>query len=189
MPGRWKLTLVLVLLVSTSSWLLYRLADEGTAREQLLRHNPDHYMENFTTTTMEEDGNIKNRLSADYMAHYPDNDTTELLRPKLEVFQQNKPPIFIIADKGWVTSDNEVILLTGAVKLWQDRSDGSRKMEIITTDVRILPDQEYAETDMPATFIDRRSTINATGVRAYFKDERVELLNNVQTIIQPDAGN
>lgn len=189
MPNRWKLALILVVLVAGSTWLLNYLSTDEDGRKTVIRHDPDYYMENFTTSTMEEDGNLKNRLSADYMAHYPENDTTELVRPRLEVFNENRQPLMIIADKGWVTSDNEVILLTGSVKLWQNNPGGDRKMEIITTDVRILPEQEYAETDMPATFISKRSTITATGVRAFFKEERVELLNNVQTIIEPEAAN
>lgn len=189
MVNRWKIAVVLIVLVTGSTWLMHRLGDESDKRDEILRHDPDYYMENFITTTMEEDGSLKNRLSADYMAHYPENDTTELDRPKLEVFRNNKQPLMIIADKGWVTSDNEVILLTGAVKLWEDEPDGIRKMEIVTTDVKILTEQEYAETDKPATFINRQSTITATGVRAYFREERVELLSNVQTIIKPDATN
>ena len=187
MLNRWKIAVILIALVIGSTWLLNRLGGNDKGKGEIIRHDPDYYMENFSTTTMEEDGSMKNRLSADYMAHYPENDTTELSRPYLEVFRNNKQPLMIIADKGWVTSDNEVILLTGAVKLWQNEPEGGRKMEIMTTDVRILPEQEYAETDMPATFINRQSTITGTGVRAYFKEERVKLLNNVQTIIEPET--
>ena len=132
---------------------------------------------------MNTDGTPKNRLHADYMAHYPDNDTSELVNPRLEVFQQDKQPMFIVADKGWVTSNNEVILLTGEVNIWQDDNAGNRKMEINTTDVRILPGQEYAETDNEATFTNSDMVTTATGVRAYFKEERIVLLDNVHTRI------
>jgi lipopolysaccharide export system protein LptC len=186
MQSRWKFALTLVVLAAGSAWLLNRLAGTDTTGTGQIRHDPDYYMENFRTTTMEQDGTLKNILSADYMAHYPDNDTTELHGPRLEVFRKDKSPVNIIADKGWVTEDNEVILLTGNVKFWQDDPDGNRKLEIITTDVRILPEQEYAETDKPAKLIARRTTVNATGVRAYFDESRVELLDNVQAKILPE---
>lgn len=189
MTNRWKIAVFLIALVIGSTWLLHRLGDVDDKKDEIIRHDPDYYMENFTTTTMEEDGSLKNRLTADYMAHYPENDTTELNRPQLEVFRKDKQPLMIIADKGWVTSDNEVILLTGAVKIRENGQDGARKMEITTTDVRILTEQEYAETDKPATFTNRQSIITATGVRAFFREERVELLSNVQTTIEPDATN
>lgn len=186
MPFRWKIAVALLLLATGSAWLLNRLAGTETAKKEIVGHDPDYYMENFTTTTMKEDGTPKNKLSADYMAHYPDNDTTELRSPRLEVFRKDELPVNIIADKGWVTEDNEVILLTGNVKFWQDDKTGYRKIEIITTDVRILPKQEYAETDKPVKLIARRTTVNATGVRAYFDESRVELLNNVQAKILPE---
>ena len=188
MQARWKFAIILVLLAAGSAWLLNKLSGRDSEIQIQSEHYPDYYMENFITTTMEQDGTLKNKLHADYMAHYPDNDTTELDNPMLEVSRSDGPPVRITADKGWVTEDNEVILLTGNVKLWQDADDGSRKLEIITTDVKVLPELEYAETDQPATLIGNRTTIKSTGVRAYFKENRVELLNNVHTTIQPETS-
>ncbi|MBM2829588.1 MAG: hypothetical protein HW411_378 [Gammaproteobacteria bacterium] len=186
MAARWKIIIVLGLLAIGSAWLLNYLAGGKSTTKNALSHEPDYYMENFTTITMEQDGTAKNKLYAEYMAHYPDDNTTELLKPVLEVFQQNKLPIMIIADKGWVTADNEVILLSGNVKLWQDDEAGERKLEVITSDVRILMDQEYAETDKPATLTSKRTIVNSTGVRAYFKENRLELLHNVHGKILPE---
>jgi lipopolysaccharide export system protein LptC len=186
MPARWKTVIILILLASASAWLLNKLTSgESTAMSQI-RHDPDYYMENFTTWTMEEDGNPKNILTADYMAHYPDSDALELVNPRLEVYRKDKLPVRIIADKGWVTDGNEVILLTGNVRLWEEDAAGNKKLEIISTDVRILPDQEYAETDNPARLIRGNIITNATGLRAWMKESRLELLGNVQTIISPE---
>jgi lipopolysaccharide export system protein LptC len=134
---------------------------------------------------MNQDGTPKNKLFADYMAHYQDDDTTELLEPKLEIYRENKPPLFVTADKGWVTADNEVILLTGDVYLRQDDNNGALELEIITTDARILLEQDYVETDKPITINDERTTVKSVGMRAYLQQERIELLNNVRTKIKP----
>lgn len=187
MQSRWKIAIVLILLASGSAWLLDKMVGGNTITKQETEHYPDYYMNNFTTTTMEQDGTLKNKIYADHMAHYPDDDTTELDNPKLEVFRKEGLPVMITSDKGWVTSDNEVILLTGNVTLWQNANDGSRAMEIVTKDVKVLTKQDYAETDQPATFTGNRTIINATGVRAYFNESRIELLNNVHTTIKPET--
>ncbi len=148
-------------------------------------HFPDYYMENFSTLTMEQDGSPKNRLYADYMAHYADDDTTELTRPRLEIYKPDKPPMVITSDKGWVTSDNKVILLSGKVNLWQNNREGLRELEVITADVRVLLDQDYAETDRHATIKRQNTVVNTDGVRAYFKRNRIELLDNVHGKIEP----
>ena len=188
MQSRWKVAIILVFIAAGTAWLLDKLAGGDIAREKRSEHYPDYYMENFVTTTMEQDGTPKNKLYADYMAHYPDDDTTELDNPRLEVYRQDGLPVMIVSEKGWVTSDNEVILLTGNVTLWQNNEDGSRKLEIKTRDVKVLAEQEYAETDQPAQLVGNRTVINSTGVRAYFKENRVELLSNVHTTIQPEKS-
>ena len=183
MSMRLKVSAILLVLAGTSAWLLHLLSSGSQEYVGDESYEPDFYIERFITTEMNMDGTPKNRLHADYMAHYPDNDTSELVKPRLEVFQQDSNPLIIIADKGWVTSDNEVILLTGEVNIWQDDGTGNRKMQINTTDVKILPGQEYAETDNEATFTNSDSVTTATGVRAYFKEERIVLLDNVHTRI------
>lgn len=183
--GRWKLALILIIAAGFSYWALEKLSGDKITKLSKLAHYPDYYMENFTTLTMNQDGTPKNRLHAIYMAHYPDDNTTELHKPELEIFRQDKPPIIVNADKGWVTSNNEVILLTGNVYLHQNDESGELKFEIITEDVRVLVDQKYAETDKPATLIGKRSVVNSIGMRAYLQEQRMEFLSNVQTTIEP----
>lgn len=185
MYNRWTIALFLGVLAIGSAWLLNRLTEEKSITSTFLRHDPDYYMENFSTLTMNLDGTPKNKLFAEYMAHYPDDDTTELIKPRLEVYRKGKTPVVAISDKGWVTSDNEVILLTGTVKLWQDNINGERELELVTSDVKILTKQEYAETDKAATMKGKRTIATAVGVRAYFKENRIELLNNVYGKILP----
>jgi len=182
---RWKIVVVLSMLAIGSTWLLNRLTDTGSTETAVLRHDPDNYMRELTTLTMNHDGSPKNKLYADYMAHYPDDNTTELINPKLEIFRLGKPPTTITAEKGWVTEDNEVILLNGETRLIQLDAEGIRELEIITSDVRVLMDQEYAETDKPATILGEKTTIKSTGMNAYLGENRLELLNNVYTKILP----
>lgn len=184
--GRWNLALALIIAATVSYWTLDKLTRDDLKKLNALAHYPDFYMENFTTLTMRRDGTPKNRLSADYMAHYPDDNTTELIAPELEIFRPDQPPLVVNADRGWVTSDNAVILLTGNVYLHQNDENGDPELELITEDVRVLVDKEYAETDQPATLINKRSVVNSIGMRAYLQEQRMEFLNNVQTTIEPE---
>jgi lipopolysaccharide export system protein LptC len=184
-PLRWKIVIALSLLAIGSAWLLNRLTDTESIEISVLRHDPDTYMHDLITLTMNQDGTPKNKLYADYIAHYPDDNTTELINPKLEIFRLGKPPTIITAEKGWVTEDNEVILLSGNTRLLQLNNEGDRELEIITSDVRVLMDQEYAETDKPTTIFGKKTTIKSTGMNAYFGENRLELLHNVYTKILP----
>ena len=127
----------------------------------------------------------KNKLHADYMAHYPNDDTTELLNPRLELFRIDKPPTNITAEKGWITSNNEVILLSGAVRLRNEDKNGDLELQVDTSDVKILVNEDYAETDKHAIITGPRSRIETDGLRTYMNQNKVELLNNVRGKINP----
>ena len=168
-----------------SAWMMNRMGTQGSEGEAASSRDPDYYMEDFTSLTMRDDGTPKDRLQALYMAHYPDNDTTELLQPKLEVFRRNNTPVYVTADKGWVTSNNNVILLKGKVRLWENDAAGERSLEVKTSQARVLMKEEYAETSEYATITTKQATITGTGMKAYLKDSRLEVIKHEKTVIEP----
>ncbi|MBI1731330.1 MAG: LPS export ABC transporter periplasmic protein LptC [Gammaproteobacteria bacterium] len=179
----WLLGLFLV--AGLTTWLLRYLTAERGGPDAGAFHDPDYYMEDFSTLTMEEDGRPKHRLRAVYMAHYPADDTTELLRPGMEIYRIGRLPLFISAERGWVTDDNNVVILRGAVRLWEDDAAGRRVLQVDTTEARVLLDSEYAETDRPAVIVSGSSTISGTGMRAYLKESRLEVRKHERTTIAP----
>ena len=181
-----RLIIVAFLIVTAlaSAWLLNVVSQQRPASYAESLHEPDYYMEDFTTLTMKDDGTPKSSLYAVHMAHFPDNDTSELLQPKMEMFRSSRLPLYVSADKGWVTADNEVILLKGNVQLWEDNEDGERILQVNTEMARVLVEQDYAETDKPATIKMKRTTVNGIGLRAYFDDSRLEILKDVHTYIE-----
>ena len=174
----------LFLAAGLTTWMLRYLSNERESADVGDFHDPDYYMEDFSTLTMEEDGRPKSRLRAVYMAHYPDNDTTELLQPIMEVYRIGRLPLFISAERGWVTDDNNVVVLRGAVRLWEDDAAGKRVLQVDTSAARVLLDSEYAESDQPAVIVSKSSTISGTGMRAYFKESRLEVVKHERTIIE-----
>jgi lipopolysaccharide export system protein LptC len=169
-----------------TTWLLRYLGTERVGPGEQVFHDPDYYMEDFSTLTLEEDGRAKNRLKAVYMAHYQDNDTTELLKPAMEIYRVGRLPLYLSAERGWVTDDNNVVVLRGNVRLWEDDAAGKRVLQVDTTEVKVLLDSEYAETDQRAVIVSKSSTITGTGMRAYLKESRLEVIKHERTTI--DSG-
>lgn len=188
MKRRILILAVLGCIALTSGWLLNQLTQEESEIEASLFHDPDYYMEDFTSYSMNKDGTLKNKLQAVYMAHYPKNDTTELYNPEMKIFRVGNVPLFIKAEKGWVTDENEIVLLQGKVRMWEVNEDGVTDMQVDTTNVKVLLVEEYAETDQYATIVSRGSTITGTGIRAHFKDSRLEVLNHERTVIERTPG-
>lgn len=176
---------LLVLAALGSAWVMNRMGQEESdtgVRGDF--HEPDYYMEDFNALSMREDGSPKHRLRGLYMAHYPDDDTTELLEPTMKIFRIDNTPLYVNADKGWVTTNKEIVLLRGDVTMWEEDVAGSRNLRVNTSEVRVLTEEEYAETDQYATIETDRTTITGTGMRAYFKDSRLEVIDHERTIIE-----
>lgn len=185
MPKRTLLLILLIIVAIGSAWYMNRLTVTESKNLSTQAVAPDYYLENFTTTSMDIDGKPKNRLQALYMAHYPDDDTSELLSPSMQFFRPGKRPMTVKSEKGWLTADNEVILLQGDVEIYEDDEFGQRTLQVETKNARVLPNQDYAETDEFTTIISGRLTITGTGMRAFLKDSRLEILNDVHTTIEP----
>lgn len=181
----WRLALVCVAVAALSYWAFEQLRPDEADGAGGLAHYPQYYMENFSALGMDQDGAPKHRLEAVYMAHYPQDDTSELRQPRLELFRAGKPPVLISADKGWVMSDNDIILLKGNVRLRREDAGGA-PLTLLAEDARLLVGAEYAETARPVRLSYGRMVTEADGLRAYLAEERMELTGNVQTRIAPE---
>ncbi len=137
-------------------------------------------MEGFTRTAMDDRGQVTTRLYAERMYHYPDDDSTRLVRPRIEILQAG-PPWYAAAETGFVDAQGEVVLLRGEVRVWRDDAAGGRALEVITTRMRVLPARRYAETDDPITLVTPESVTHAVGMRGDLRYNRLELLQEVRT--------
>jgi len=129
------------------------------------RHDVDYFVENFVTTKTDLNGNLRNMLAATEMRHYPDNDTTELLRPRYTQFGENKPYTQIEAQKGFVSPDGEEVEFKGNVIIVRQAFEGRGEMRLKTDYLKILPKTEYAST-ASEVFItqDPKTVIHGTGM-------------------------
>ena len=183
--GTWLPAAVLVCIAVASSVWLVQL---GEREEQVARfegHAPEMTMEEFDVIDMGKDGSPLRRLSAAYMAQYIDTQTKELTRPHLVVYQDDAQPWHVASKRGWVSADNDVLMLLGKVDIWRNYPDGRREIHIETEDLRVVPDEEYAETELPVTISTPESLTRGTGMRAYLGESRVQLLSSVRTTINP----
>lgn len=179
--------LAIFVLAAASVWLTYDLDPSGLDDTPTSRHAADFFVENFVATTMDENGKPRRRVTAEHMSHFPDTDTHELTRPYLEVFSEAQLPWHVTSERGWLSAKGDVMLLLGEVHIWRNAPDGTRKMDIRTSDLRVLPESEYGETDKPVTITTPRSQSRSIGMRAFLGQGRMEMLSQVRTIYDRNA--
>jgi len=75
-------------------------------------------------------------------------------------------------------------LLQGQVDVWKNDEFGKKMYEIFTSEVKVLPKDKYAETDMAAKIIGPSSETNSVGMRVRFLEGRLELMDRVRTVYE-----
>ncbi len=144
------------------------------------KHTPDYFMENFTITSMNEKGEPRSTLTSTKMLHYPDDDSTELDKPFMTMNSETGKPWKIKADRGWIAANNELILLSGNVRIDRLSGPNNRPVKLFTEKLRIHPELDFAETDRPVTMISNKRRTTAVGMRAYVRKGKLQLLEDVR---------
>lgn len=183
--GRLFAVIALIGLAALSTWLLRTVESEREPTAEARPRSPDYTLENFTASAMDGHGKLHDRLRARIMIHYPDDDSAELTKPHIELYRQDAPPWRIDAEKGWVYSKGELVLLQGDVFIERDAVSKDGPLHVITRDVRIRPKDKYAETDQPVTILQGTARVDAVGMRAHFQEGRLELLSAVRGKYDP----
>lgn len=105
------------------------------------RHDPDYYIENFTATGMDKNGQRRFVIEAERMAHFPDDDTALLDFPHVIEYEDGFAPRHTYADSGWMSSTGDEILLTGNVKIVVEADSRGPGGTMLAKRMRILLDK------------------------------------------------
>ncbi len=130
---------ILLSALAAASWWLTRDGVGNREEAETPAHTPDYYIENLTGITMDEEGKPIRQLTAELMTHYPDDDTTELILPRITAYDGDRPPWRVRSEKGWISGDGEVILLQGKVHIDRSAAIGVRPVHAVTYDLRVQP--------------------------------------------------
>lgn len=142
-------------------------------------HSIDFYMESYDAIIMDKQGKPVQRITSPRLTHYADDDTTELEQPDITVHRKIGSAWQIKSERGWVAADNKLVLLTGNVRIDRDKSAANPAMKLRTERLRVLPDDDYVESDKAVYMETDRQKVHANGMRAYLAKNQVQLLNKV----------
>ena len=171
---------VLLILAGTSWWLAERTGVEESD-SQADEHTPDYFLEGFTGVKMDASGKPEQKLVAQRLTHYPDDDSTELKQPRLTLYDEGRPPWRVRSETGWMSGDGEVLLLQGVVNIDRSAAPGVRPTHIITRDLRVQPRDNYLESDAEVHMRSLNDRLDAKGMQIWYsKPVRIKLLANVR---------
>lgn len=180
--------LLLSILALITAWINHVVQPSKLKLDGSSRHDPDYIMNNFVTTQTDINGDLHYKLASTEMRHFPDDDTTDLQRPRYTQFATNKPYTQIQALRGHVSGDGEQVQLVGNVKLTRQAFAEKGEMTLETDYLNILPNQDLVRTDSPVVIRQAPKTvIYATGLVYEKKIHTVTLLHQVRAHYEKPA--
>ncbi|MDR2218983.1 MAG: LPS export ABC transporter periplasmic protein LptC [Methylobacillus sp.] len=164
-PSTWFLLLLMALLASLTWWADTAVQAPVPKQDSSLRHDPDYILNNFHTLKTDIDGRPKYRLAAVEMQHFPDDDSTHLVRPHFTQYAlSGEPYTQIESQRGTVTSNGEQVYLTEQVRILRAATPDQGPLVVTTEYLHITPDDEIARTDKPVTITQDKSVARAGGM-------------------------
>jgi len=184
----WSPVLLLGSLAALTYWLNAQVQRGAPAFDGSGRHDPDLYIEDFKAESLDEEGRVRQALTARVARHYPDDDTMQFEAPQVTFSDPGKPKLSITADRATVTGDREHAYFSGNVRGVREASstDAHDGPMILTSEyLHVIPKEDRVLTDKPVTIEDPRGIIRATGMEFDNRSRKVKFGSHVSGTLQP----
>lgn len=174
------------LLLLIAAGLTWWLADSLVPKESPVpktedEEQIDYFAKNIHRTNLNEEGKPSEVLFAERMTHYKDDNRTVMEKPVLTINNsESSNPWIIKSEKGTSLAGGEAVLLQGKVVITH-ANDKGEELKIYTSNVKYVPDKNFAETAEKILMVSPGDATSAVGAEVYFKpDLIVNLLSDVR---------
>ena len=176
----------LMLVLALLTFWLDRAVREDPAQPKGRRHDPDYLVHNFTSTKFNHRGGAETVISAAQMRHFPDDDSTELISPRVVQAKPAEPRFTVSADRGVLAREGDEIFLYDNVLLVRE-ADGARpEARMSTSFLHILRDRSIIRTDREVTIVEGRRSLSGRGMEYNNDSRELVLHSDVRARFEPE---
>lgn len=178
--------LVLMLaLAALSLWLERTVRDEDSLHPSLRRHDPDYIVDGLLHTRYNAQGQVQSTLVAAKMIHYPDDDTTELVAPRMVQTKPNEPRVTVTADRGNLSQDGEEVFLYDNVLMVRDGTADRSETRLRTTFMHIIQQHSVMRTDRDVLVTEDDRVLSGRGMEYRNDTQEMFLRERVRGRFEP----
>ena len=171
--------LIVLFLAGLTLWLRQAIEPPPPENTALLRHDPDAIVDNFTLVRLGQAGSPQYSISARKMQHYPDNDATELEKPRFLNRGSDGTTFTVTADRGTITADAAEAMFHGNVLLRREAADRPA-LQARTEFLHLLPEKDIARTDRRVTISEGNTVLSGVGMEINKRTRQFSLLSQVR---------
>jgi len=189
----WSPVLLLGGLAALTYWLNAQIRVGEPAFDGSSRHDPDVFVEDLKAVNTDKNGRITESLDARRADHFPDDDNTTLVAPKIGFTEPGKPRLDVSSERATVTGNREHAYFEGHVKAVREATtdpDGKTEGPVTFESefLHVIPKEDRIVTDRAVRISEPRGTLNATGLEYDNKSKELKLRSHVSGQLQPQSG-
>ena len=156
--------LAIVLALALFSWWFQEFLQEAPIiADKKDEHFPDYFMDNFSVTNMNQQGEPVYTLQASRLEHFADDDSTDIFNPIIQ-FKDVQGGWSISAKKAQILKDQNIIHLYQNVIVKRAASSPQGLLIINTDYLKINTKTKIAETDKLAHIQTQNLELNTQGI-------------------------
>ncbi len=163
--------LLMLALAALTFWLERTVREEEGVHPSLRRHDPDYIVDNLTNTRFDAKGRVDSTLAAAKMLHYPDDDSTDLIAPRVVQTKPDEPRITLTADRGTLSQDGEEVFLYGNVLVVREGQAERPETRMQTSFMHVVRAQSVYRTDREVVITEGDRVLSGRGME-YWNDSR-----------------
>lgn len=182
--SRWPTLALLLIAAVASGVLVLRSGEDNPGPEPEPEFGIGYYMNQVELIRTGENGQVLYQLQTDKATQIVEGGIIELDVVRVSYDPLTEVPWDLRADTGHILPDRNIIQLTGDV-IAKTRGDIQAPIRISTDYLELNTDTYIANTDRDVAIDYTNNRIFATGLRAYLKEERLQLNSNVHGLFFP----
>jgi len=177
--------LALMLALALLTFWLERTVREEQPHPSLRRHDPDYLVEQFVLTKYNATGVLESTLTAAKMVHYPDDDSTELVAPRVVQAKPNEPRMTLSAERGTLSNNGEEIFLFGNALLVREAGAGKPEARVQSSFLHVIGARSLVRTDREVTVSEPGRALSGRGMEYHNETWQLFLRDQVRGRFEP----
>ena len=177
--------LLMLALAALTFWLERMVREEEGMHPSLRRHDPDYVVDNLSNTRFNAEGSVESTLAASKMIHYPDDDSTDLVAPRLVQTKPNEPRVTLTADRGALSQDGEEVFLYGNVLLVREATAERSETRMRTSFMHLVRAGSMMRTDREVVISDENRVLSGRGMEYHNDSRQLFLRERVRGRFEP----
>jgi lipopolysaccharide export system protein LptC len=162
--GRWFPLFLLAVLAALTFWLDGIVQPPASPRNTAASGEPDYIVNGLAATRMDKEGRVKHTLRAQKMTHFPEDDLTLLVEPRLVTYTDERSPVTVSARHARVSGNGENVYFEDGVRVVRAPHGNRTELVVETNYLHVIPDANIAKTDRPVTIRDASAVVVASGL-------------------------